>query len=196
MPPSFAIAPFDFGSEPLLEQAIRLLAQVFGAGDHLKPFLLELSTDSDAHVVSAQSGPELAGIGIARVLKDGAHASKSKFGPECALLLEGRRLGSLQNVAVAESHRRTGVGLELGSRLFHWLQSRGCEWVLADAWNHGMPGSSHSLLERAGFRKLGVAEDFYLEASLRHGYVCRLCGTPCRCSATLYGIELSPVPEA
>ena len=67
---------------------------------------------------------------------------------------------------------------------------RGAPRAIATAWLAQAGRTSAPLFERLGFARLGVAATPYEADSRDRSWACRYCGTPCRCAAACYGLDL------
>jgi ribosomal protein S18 acetylase RimI-like enzyme len=95
-------------------------------------------------------------------------------------------LGVLQTIGVDPVLQRQGIATRLVTAALDELSALGADTCLSIAWKNGQAIPIGGVLERNGFSLCGQIDNFWEAESRRLGYVCPVCGTPCRCSAMLY----------
>jgi ribosomal protein S18 acetylase RimI-like enzyme len=169
--------------------AAALLNQELGEGLYRPEWLLEDVASPTAGVWVATDGT-IAGVAVARLLDPADGDYYRAFGPDAMDLFRGR-VGSYEAFAVAPAHRRRGIGSALTTVSLEWMRERGCTAAVTVSWRSGRDGSSAGLFRRLGMREGPTVEQFYREESLRNGWACPVCGSPCRCAATLFTLSIA-----
>jgi GNAT superfamily N-acetyltransferase len=131
---------------------------------------------------------KLAGVATARVLHENDFGYYVPFGKKAVeQIFEQHRVGSLETASVTESLQGRGIGRELSRQRIRWLSGAGCTAVIGVSWESGLANTSDRAFSKLGFERLSQVKGFYVDDSIRRGFVCPVCGSPpCRCSASLY----------
>ena len=173
-----------------LAAAEKLLNRELGRGLYPPGRLAMDAADPTAAVwIAIDAAPQPVGAAVARLLIPEDVAYYEAFGPEAAKLFNGT-VGSYEAVAVEPGFRRRGTGRLLTEASLGWMREQGCDVAVTLAWLSGRKDSSPHLFGRLGFHEWGTVKRFYYEESLRDGWECPVCGGPCRCSATLFTLDL------
>lgn len=144
-----------------------------------------------ARVTGAYANGTLVGGAIARLLVPRDSGYYERFGAAAAALFRGGPIGSIEALAVIPAARRTGTGRRLLDESTEWCRDRGCRDVVAVSWISGADGTSAPLFAAAGFTMGETIADFYLEESLRNGWLCPVCGAGCRCAGQFVSLRLA-----
>lgn len=136
----------------------------------------ELGHDDGAVLVCKNKRGELCGVAIARF----------SLPKELEKLVGIRGSGFLKSVAVNESYRNRGIGMLLATACVEWFESNGIKTVDSLAWVRGGKCQSEHMLERCGFKRNMIVENFWLADSMERNYYCPECGQPCVCPAVLF----------
>lgn len=171
--------------------AAALLSGELGEGLYRPEWLLEDAAGPTAHVLLARTPePELAGASVARIISAGDSGYYRAFGVQALELFAGT-VGSFEALAVAPARRHRGIGRTLTAASLDWMRERGCTAAVTVSWLSGREGASAGMFLGVGMDAGPTVEKFYLEESLRDGWACPVCGMPCRCSATLFTLDLT-----
>lgn len=171
-------------------RAAALLNRELGEGMYTPDRLTRDAADPTAAVWIAEAGARpVIGAAVARLLIPEDVSYYERFGPEAVDLFRNT-VGSYEAVAVESGFRRHGVGRRLTEAALEWMRRHGCATAVTLAWLSGREDSSPGLFRALGFQEGETVERFYYEESLRDGWVCPVCGNPCRCSATLFTLPL------
>lgn len=167
-----------------------LLNRELGRGLYPRGRLARDAADPTAAVwIAIDAPPQPVGAAVARLLIPEDVTYYEAFGPEAVKLFKGE-VGSYEAVAVEPGFRRRGTGRLLTEAGLGWMREQGCDVAVTLAWLSGRKDSSPHLFRRLGFHEWGTVNRFYYEESLRDGWECPVCGGPCRCSATLFTLDL------
>jgi GNAT superfamily N-acetyltransferase len=183
------VTPLGAGDGATAAAAADLLNRELGEGLYLPEWLLEDAASASAVVWVAGSTPP-AGAAVARLLVAADSDYYRAFGPPALDLFPGT-VGSFEAFAVAPDRRRRGIGGRLATLSLDWMRERGCTAAVTLAWRSGREGSSAGLFRRLGMVEGPTVERFYHEESLRDGWACPVCGSPCTCAATLFTLALT-----
>jgi len=178
------------GDGTIARAAEALLNRELGRDIYARGRLERDAADPTAAVwIARNTGPKPVGAAVARLLIPEDAAYYERFGPEAVKLFTGK-VGSYEAVAVEPGFRRRGTGRILTEAGLEWMRRQGCDLAVTLAWLSGREDSSPHLFRRLGFREWETVERFYYEESLRDGWECPVCLGPCRCSATLFTLDL------
>lgn len=167
-----------------------LLNRELGQGLYRPGRLARDAADLTAAVwIAMEAAAEPVGAAVARLLIPEDSGYYERFGPEAVELFTDS-VGSYEAVAVEPDFRRHGVGRLLTEDSLGWMRQQGCDVAVTLAWLSGSKDSSPELFRRLGFRQGPTVDRFYYEESLRDGWICPVCGGPCRCSAMLFTLRL------
>lgn len=182
------------GSEgSLVEEARRLLNRELG--EEIYPGT-ELASTADGgdrsalFVALAVDSESLLGAGVVRLLQAGDEGYYERFG-DLARRLALPGAASLEAMAVEPPARRRGIGRSLIEARLGFAASVGASSAVAVSWLSGR-APSLGLFRALGFEESEAVADFYLEESIRDRWACPACQGPCRCSAVLAGLRLTP----
>jgi len=174
----------------LIVAAEGLLNRELGQGLYPPARLARDAADPTAAVwIAREAAAQPVGAAVARLLIPEDSGYYERFGPEAVELLTGT-VGSYEAVAVEPEFRRRGVGRLLTEASLGWMRLQGCDIAVTLAWLSGSMDSSPELFRRLGFRQGPTVDRFYYGESLRDGWLCPVCGGPCRCSAMLFTLRL------
>jgi len=168
-----------------IAQAVALLDRSLGEGVYDEEGLIRMDAYDRAEGMAAWVGGELAGVSVTQALVPEDNDYYDTFGSAAHDRLVGQTLGSLEGLAVAETHRRHGIASALTKRSLEWSKSMGCDLAVAIAWL-GSPSPSWQLFEQLGFASLGESATVYTDDSTENGWSCPVCGNPCHCRGRLY----------
>jgi len=181
------VGPGDLTS---ITAAETLLNRELGQGLYPPGRVARDTADSTAGVwIAGQEASSVVGAAVARLLIPDDATYYEPFGPEALELFRGT-VGSYEAVAVEPQLRRRGVGRLLTEAGLEWMREQGCDVAVTLAWLSGSTDSSPELFRRLGFREGATVDRFYYDESFRDGWICPMCGGPCRCSATLFTLRL------
>jgi GNAT superfamily N-acetyltransferase len=171
-----------------IADAVAILTAAFGGGLTAER-LRGMAADPRTFVAIARVSGRVACVGTAALDVD-LDARFGGFGDAALAPLRGRRAGALESGATAPEARRRGLGRRTAETLLRWLKDGGCEVVAAGSWASGSADRSRGLLERLGFRAVAdISGEAYRLRNLA-GRPCPICGAPCRCSGTLFILEI------
>ena len=168
-----------------IDAAVSLLDRSLGEGVYTADGLVRMDAYERAEGLAAWEGDDLVGVGVTQALVPEDNDYYDTFGRPAHDRLDGKILGSLEGLAVAESHRRRGIASALTKRSLEWSRGMGCDLAVAIAWL-GSPSPSWQLFEQLGFEALGESATVYTDDSTENGWSCPVCGNPCRCHGRLY----------
>ena len=179
------------GETALLAAIEALFSRELGAGLYPSAYLRDLAGDPRAVLVAALDGRSVAGAAGAQVLAPEDLDYYLAFGAGAIAAIRRRTVGSLEALAVEPAFRRRGIGRLLLEVRLERLRELGCDAAIAISWVSGHPGASAPLFRSAGMLEGPTVPDFYRDDSIRAGWSCPVDGTPCRCAATLFTIDLA-----
>jgi GNAT superfamily N-acetyltransferase len=170
--------------------ACELLTAAFGRGGYSEERVRSFASDPSTNVAGAWFNGQLIGVGIARVAVD-LRAAFAVFGNAAIDELARGKVGVLESGTVSAPFRGSGVGRVASSWLLQWLREQQCTRAVAASWNSGTGQTSRPVLERVGFRAIAESKGEEYRLTNLGGRPCPVCGAPCRCSGTLFVLELS-----
>ncbi len=182
----FRMETLEAGDDEALTEVRHLFDAELGADLYSAQAMRQTAAEPTATVVVARAGEHLAGAAVARIQVPEDIDYYRRFGTAAQRLFTGRRVGSLEALAVLRDRRRQGLGRTLVEARLDWLRARGCDAAVAVSWVSGRPGGSAQLFRSLGFDEGPSVAEFYYEESLRDGWTCPADGNPCRCSAVLF----------
>lgn len=111
----------------------------------------------------------------------------------CCSINRGK--GMVDDVVVAENHKRLGIGTTLVSLCLSHLWQMGAITVESNAWEYidSKKVPLGKALEKNGFERVKYLYKFYHRPG-ESDHECILCGYPCKCSAFLYRRTLDNTP--
>ncbi|NMC44971.1 MAG: GNAT family N-acetyltransferase [candidate division Zixibacteria bacterium] len=170
--------------------ALELLNRTQGRDIFGPQYMDERTSDPDSFAVGAFAGAELVGVGIARLINEFEYYEP--FDSNISSALKDKTVGSFSTLSVHERFRRQGLGRRLSQKRLEWLRKCKCDVVLGVSWASGLAHTSNRVFTALGFTPGKTVANFYHEASVKHPFSCPGCqSSPCRCSATLYRLDLS-----
>ena len=92
----------------------------------------------------------------------------------------------IETLAVDPQHNGKGIGSQLISATMERCREHGVGALFGSAWKQRNKINVGNLLLRNGFRQLEEIPDYWLEQSIREGFICPECGNPCHCSCVLF----------
>lgn len=126
-------------------------------------------------------------IGFAVVYDDYAktiYAQRLRGRPDTCPIPDEARVSVLSAIALHADYRGQGIGYRLLRHAIHLYPSYP---MFTLAWK---PKSRAPYLERvlhrSGFARIAHYPDFWRDDSVRRGYICPVCWTPCSCDMQLY----------
>ncbi|MCL6562575.1 MAG: GNAT family N-acetyltransferase [Firmicutes bacterium] len=182
--------PVQIGSltSPQLSVAATLLAEAFG-----ERYLSEdaLRAYENAHHRAAwgawdPSSRRLVGVALAEQADWPPDDPQGRLVRQHLPGLTTGTVGLLKAIAVEPAWQECGIGSRLARTALSWLDQHPWSHQVALAWRKPEGCPAGPLLERLGFRAIAVLPEFWRDDSLRRGYICPVCGSPCRCAAVLY----------
>lgn len=187
---AFTIRQLTPDDHQFFPAALELLNRTQGRDIFGPLYMNERTSDPSSFAVGAFAGKELVGVGIARLIDEFEYYEP--FDPNISSELKDKTVGSFSTLCVHERFRGQGLGRRLSQQRLEWLRERGCEVILGVSWASGLPHTSDRVFEALGFKAGKTVANFYHEASVKHPFSCPGCKrSPCRCSATLYRLDLS-----
>ncbi len=100
------------------------------------------------------------------------------------------RFGLIKTLAIDSNHQKQGIGTELVERAINRFESRNINYVAYLAWMRHGQVPMESLLLRLKFTRKAILKKNWYRESLKLGYSCPDCGSPCVCDAVWYEREL------
>ncbi len=97
-----------------------------------------------------------------------------------------------QSCFVDDACTGRGIGGRLASRALDELKAAGTRCVVAHSWKESPHNSSFRYLSRLGFEPIEEIPEYWVDID----YICRLDGTPCRCTAIEMVLDLERWPAA
>ncbi len=143
--------------------------------------------DHGGVVLLAERDGELSGSGAAVLFDDAADAFTVGHRQLAAELALPAPVGKLMHLVVAPGARRRGIVRMIIAALIEWLDERGAQAFITEAWvkRSGEITVGGAFLA-AGFAPAVTVGEYWSAESDRDGYSCPDCGHPCRCAATLF----------
>lgn len=183
------IQPLHPDDDAAIATACDLLTAAFGQGGYSEERVRSFASDPSTNVAGAWSNGQLIGVAVARVAVDvrGAFAT---FGTAAIDEISRGKVGVLESGTVAASFRGAGIARAASNWLLQWLREQGCTRAVAASWNSGTGQTSRPVLERLGFRAIAESNSEEYRVTNLGGRPCPVCGAPCRCSGTLFVLEL------
>ena len=185
-----ALEPLRPDDAAAIAAACDLLTAAFGPGGYSHERVRAFASDPATNVACAWSNGELIGLAIARVAVDLQRAFGA-FGDAAIDKLARGKVGVLESGTVASSFRGRGIARVASGYLLQWLRDQGCTLAVAASWNSGTGQTSRPVLERLGFRAIAESDSEVYRLTNLGGRPCPVCGAPCRCSGTLYVLDLA-----
>jgi len=122
------------------------------------------------------------GFGISEVLSSAeAHTTIHNEKP----ISYNGDIGFLDQLCVTKGFENNGIGTELTRKRIDDLKSKNVTKIIAVSWNYKNQNGSNSILEKLGFEKHELIENYWFEDSIKKGYTCP-CGHPCTCTGIIY----------
>ena len=176
-------------SDPVIDEAIRLLNRTQGDGLYDRTYLEEKITSKNAYFIVAHEGEKLVSAGGAILLEN--FDFYKPFDANIDVRMAGKRVGCLNTLSVVETHQGKGIGQQMGRIRLNWLKSQGCDTVVGISWVSGLENTSDRVFEKLGFRRVSFVPEFFRHAMSYISFSCPGChNQPCLCSAVLYELDL------
>ena len=137
---------------------------------------------------------QLVAASVSQLLAPEDLAYYDVFGVGARRRLNGHAVLSFEALAVEPAHRRRGLGSELTLASRDWGARRGADLVVTISWLGERSGHSWPMFEALGFEAVADSSEVYTADSLQNGWLCPICGNPCRCSGRLYVRPLASPP--
>lgn len=96
------------------------------------------------------------------------------------------KVGLIKSVAVEEKFRRQGIGTNLTLETIDRFKLKKCDALFAVSWVSNRPDSSQKMFESLGFQNVLRIPNYWTKDSIEDGYMCPVCGNPCKCVAIFY----------
>jgi ribosomal protein S18 acetylase RimI-like enzyme len=173
----------------LFPECLALVDRTQGKGIYTPEYFSRCASgEGDGMVLVALLEGKLAGVATARVLPEDGFTYYTPFGKEAVeQLFQQHRVGSMETASVTESLQGQGIGQELTRHRIRWLSEAGCTAMVGVCWESGLTNTSDRVFRKLGFERLSQVKGFYIDYSVRRGFICPVCGSPpCRCSASLF----------
>lgn len=170
----------------LISAAMVLLNRELGEGMYSFSALHKTAAGPGSAIHVVREGEELAAAAVTRMLAAEDVDYYERFGRIATDLFSRHRVGSLEALAVEPRWRRRGLGRALALARIRWIAGQGGDAAAGAAWISGRPDSSEPLYRSLGFEFSDRIPDFYLEESLRDGWICPVDGGPCHCPAAFF----------
>ncbi|HEV1996835.1 MAG TPA: GNAT family N-acetyltransferase [Candidatus Dormibacteraeota bacterium] len=162
-------------------ELVKVLNMNLGEGIFAAPNLQRDLQDASVLVTGADADGKVVGGAVARLLVPADVDYYRRFGAAASEAFRDGPIGSVEALAVVPFARRSGTGRRLLLESLEWCRERGCRHVVAVSWISGGGGTSAGLFAAAGFTMGETIAEFYLNESLRDGWLCPACGAGCRC---------------
>lgn len=95
-------------------------------------------------------------------------------------------VGVIKSVVVSERAQKKGIASSLVAEAEHRLLELGAAELLSIGWTDGAGCHIQKTLEAAGFSNSGDIDRFWFQDSIRLGYSCPTCSSPCNCVARVF----------
>jgi GNAT superfamily N-acetyltransferase len=172
----------DLHDVPKIAQISDLL---FGRGFITSTDVEKFIDDVDKNIWVARVQDEIVGFATSVIISDEGNETLQHYLNGSGNILYNTAPFLSESVAVEPSHSGAGLGLELFRQVAQWGLNKKCKYLLGLGWLRNGVSVAEKMFNKIGGQRLTVIPDFWLEDSLKHGYVCVECGNPCKCSAIL-----------
>ncbi|MCL2057402.1 MAG: GNAT family N-acetyltransferase [Oscillospiraceae bacterium] len=166
------------------QDVIRIANEGFGEGYMGTRKIRSLAADSGPFYVASISG-EVAGYCCFQYVS-AIECAKSLKLPESLLLEHAGGCGNVcltRTMAVADSHRKSGIAYELFSLCLEDARAAGLASAWGGAWKIGEEIPMRRIFLANGFSCYGEVPMIWYDES---DYICSYCNGPCRCTGVIY----------
>ncbi|WP_280463169.1 GNAT family N-acetyltransferase [Nocardia carnea] len=171
-----------------------LLETACGSGYITNSELLSLAATDDSEIIIAHGPAGLLGVAIVAIADEVVRTQLNRTMSALGLAentTADETVGWLRAVVVDPSVRGQRIGSRTVEAGLDFLRQKRCGTVYAASWISGTDQQSEGMLTRTGFAALGVIPNYWSEVVDYHG-ACAVCGTACRCSATIMRTNIEP----